>query len=221
MHVVVDLEVSADGRVLPVGDGEGHDGRVGGPDYADRLDRRRAAADAVVVDVHAVRTADPTATVSVEARRVERLRAGRPATPERVVVDPTADTPPDAAVFDGEERIRVLVTGAASADATEALESAGATVTTVGAVDGEVDPDAALAALDGAERVAVEAGGAFVRSLFAAALVDELSTYVAPTLVAGESPRTLTAGPTFPEPIGLDLDAVDRLEGGVLLSYTA
>ncbi|MDR5674141.1 Pyrimidine reductase, riboflavin biosynthesis [Halalkaliarchaeum sp. AArc-CO] len=219
MDVVVNAATSVDGKLstrrreqLP----------ISGPEDFDRVDRLRAAADAIAVGVGTVLADDPNLGVKEEQRRVTRLQNGRPAHPARVVVDTRARTPPDAELFDGEATVYVLVGEGAPGDRLEALRGAGATVLVAGTDDGRVDLPTAFEALsaEGIDRLMVEGGGELVYSLFEAGLVDELSVYVGSFVIGGRNAPTLADGDGFIEAFPeLDLVGVDRLDDGVLLSY--
>jgi 2,5-diamino-6-(ribosylamino)-4(3H)-pyrimidinone 5'-phosphate reductase len=66
----------------------------------------------------------------------------------------------------------------------------------------------------------VEGGGELIFSLFEAGLVDELSTFVGPTIIGGRDAPTLADGEgfvdDFPE---LALRDVERIDDGALLRW--
>jgi len=89
-----------------------------------------------------------------------------------------------------------------------------------------IDLQKALAALKaryGIEKVRVDAGGKLNGALLRAGLVDELSLLVAPTLVGGESPRSLFRAPDLTTPAGVipaSLASVEQMgEGYVWIRY--
>jgi 2,5-diamino-6-(ribosylamino)-4(3H)-pyrimidinone 5'-phosphate reductase len=221
VRVVVNAATSVDGKLST------RDRRqvaISGPEDFDRVDRLRAAADAVLVGVGTVLADDPSLTLDEEDRRVQRLRNGRPGDPARAVLDSRARTPTDARVLDGAAATHLLVGADAPADRTAALTEAGTDVAVHRVAttdDGRVDAAATLDALGdaGVDRLLVEGGGEVIFSLFAADLVDELSVYVGSTLVGGRDAPTLADGEGFLDPRALTLVGVERLDDGVVLTY--
>ncbi|WP_248896249.1 2,5-diamino-6-(ribosylamino)-4(3H)-pyrimidinone 5'-phosphate reductase [Haloplanus halobius] len=217
MEVVVNAATSVDGKLSTR---ERRQVRISGDEDFDRVDRLRAAADAVLVGVGTVLADDPHLGVKSESRRVERLRNGRDANPARVVADSRGRTPLDATVLDDGADTCVLVSEAAPEERRDALRDAGATVIVAGAE--RVDLAAAFAALEreGVDRLLAEGGGELIYSLFAAGLVDELSVFVGSLVIGGRDAPTLADGEGFVEDFpSLELVAVDRLDDGVVLQY--
>ncbi|MEF8890998.1 MAG: 2,5-diamino-6-(ribosylamino)-4(3H)-pyrimidinone 5'-phosphate reductase [Haloferacaceae archaeon] len=218
MYVVANAAMSVDGKLSTR---ERRQVAISGSADFDRVDRLRAAADAVLVGVGTVLADDPHLTLDEEDRRVQRLRNGRPGNPARAVLDSRARTPPDARLLDDAAATHLVVGTDADADRVAALESAGGTVHRVTAPDGRVDAAAALAALEeaGVDRLFVEGGGEVFFSLFDADLVDELTVYVGSTLIGGRDAPTLVDGEGFLDPREVTLTGVERLDDGVVLSY--
>jgi 2,5-diamino-6-(ribosylamino)-4(3H)-pyrimidinone 5'-phosphate reductase len=219
MHVVVNAATSVDGKLSSR---ERTQVAISGADDFDRVDAVRAESDAVMVGVGTVLADDPSLTVKASDRVRDREDRGEPAQPTRVVADSTARTPPDAAVVDDRAQTVVLVGGAAPADRRGALASDSTDVVVAGDAD-RVDLADGLAALAdrGIEALMVEGGGELVFSLFDAALVDELRVYVGSLVVGGRDAPTLVDGDGFVDPdfVDLSLDAVERVDDGVLLTY--
>jgi 2,5-diamino-6-(ribosylamino)-4(3H)-pyrimidinone 5'-phosphate reductase len=218
VYVVANAAMSVDGKLSTR---ERRQVAISGSADFDRVDRLRAAADAVLVGVGTVLADDPHLTLDEEDRRVQRLRNGRPGNPARAVLDSRARTPPDARLLDDAAATHLVVGTDADADRVAALESAGGTVHRVTAPDGRVDAAAALAALEeaGVDRLFVEGGGEVFFSLFDADLVDELTVYVGSTLIGGRDAPTLVDGEGFLDPREVTLTGVERLDDGVVLSY--
>ncbi|GGN90578.1 MULTISPECIES: 2,5-diamino-6-(ribosylamino)-4(3H)-pyrimidinone 5'-phosphate reductase [Haloarcula] len=218
MHVVVNAAMSADGKLstrrreqIP----------ISGPDDFDRVDQLRADSDAVMVGVGTVLADDPSLTVDDPDRREARTERGDPANPARVVADSRIRTPPDARVLDGSAETYLLVSEAAPTDFIEEMEAAGAYVIAAG--EDRVDLTTVLAKLEGegVDQLMVEGGGELIFGLFEEGLVDELSVFVGPKILGGRDAPTLADGDGFVEDFpALDLTGVERLDDGVLLTWS-
>ncbi|MFB6139768.1 MAG: 2,5-diamino-6-(ribosylamino)-4(3H)-pyrimidinone 5'-phosphate reductase [Halosimplex sp.] len=217
MHVVVNAAMSADGKLSTR---EREQVAISGPEDFDRVDAVRAESDAVMVGVGTVLADDPSLTVDAEARRERRRDAGKSEHPARIVADSRVRTPTDARVLDDRAETVLLTSEAAPQDFVAEIEDAGAEVVAAG--EQRVDLPAALAELEsrGIERLMVEGGGELIFSLFAADLVDELSTYVGASVIGGWKAPTLADGDgfvdEFPE---LTLRDVERVDDGVLIRW--
>ncbi|OIB57130.1 2,5-diamino-6-(ribosylamino)-4(3H)-pyrimidinone 5'-phosphate reductase [Natrialba sp. SSL1] len=216
MHVVVNAAMSADGKLSSR---RREQIAISGDADFERVDRLRADSDAVVVGVGTVLADDPHLTVKDENLRDERRTNGEPANPARVVVDSSARTPADAEVLDAAATTYVCVSDAAPVEQRAALAEHADLIT---AGDERVDLLRAFAALQeqGIERVMVEGGGELIFSLFEAGLVDDLSVFVGPKVIGGRDAPTLADGDGFVEHFPeLELAEVERLDGGVLLTW--
>ncbi|AZQ13766.1 2,5-diamino-6-(ribosylamino)-4(3H)-pyrimidinone 5'-phosphate reductase [Halorubrum sp. PV6] len=226
MHVVVNAAQSVDGKLATR---RREQLRISGAEDFDRVDRVRAAADAVLVGVGTVLADDPHLTLDEEARRVERLRNGRAGNPARVVVDSTGRTPTDARILDDAATTYLLVSEAAPNARREALADAGAEVVVVDEPTGKggsrgdhVDLAAGVDALAarGVGRLMIEGGGEIIYSCFDAGLVDELHLYVGSMVIGGRDAPTLADGEGFTESFPrLELVDTERLDDGIVLSY--
>ncbi|AZH26406.1 2,5-diamino-6-(ribosylamino)-4(3H)-pyrimidinone 5'-phosphate reductase [Haloplanus aerogenes] len=217
MEVVVNAATSVDGKLSTR---ERRQVRISGDEDFDRVDRLRAAADAVLVGVGTVLADDPHLGVKSEDRRVQRLRNGRSANPARVVADSRARTPPDATLLNDDAETYLLVSEAAPPERLATLRDAGATVIEAG--EEQVNLSAAFDQLEteGVDRLLVEGGGKVIFSLFEAGLVDELSVFVGSLVLGGREAPTLADGEGFVEDFpALELVGVDRLDDGVVLEY--
>jgi 2,5-diamino-6-(ribosylamino)-4(3H)-pyrimidinone 5'-phosphate reductase len=217
MHVVVNAATSVDGKLSTR---RREQVAISGPEDFERVDRLRAASDAVVVGVGTVVADDPSLTVKDPSLREQRQARDEPANPARVVADSRVRTPPEAEVLDDEAETFLLVAQTAPEDFVAEMDGHGATVIVAG--EERVDLPAAFDELEaaGVEQLLVEGGGELIFSLFEAGLVDELSVFVGSVLIGGREAPTLADGDGFvaslPE---LELESVERRDDGVVLEY--
>ena len=217
MHVVVNAAMSPDAKLSTR---RREQVAISGPEDFRRVDELRASVDAVMVGVGTVLADDPSLTVDDSDLIAQREARGDPPQPARVVADSHARTSPDASVLDDAAETFVLVAEEEPREHVENLADAGATVLVAG--ESRVALPDALARLEthGVEDLMVEGGGELIFSLFADDLVDDLSVYVAPKIIGGRDAPTLADGDGFVEEFpDLTLDAVERIDDGVLLRY--
>jgi 2,5-diamino-6-(ribosylamino)-4(3H)-pyrimidinone 5'-phosphate reductase len=221
MEVVVNAAMSVDGKLSTR---RREQLRISGEADFDRVDRLRAAADAVMIGVGTVLADDPHLTLDDDDRRVHRLRNGRSGNPARVVADSRGRTPLDARILDDAAETHLLVTEEIPDSRRDALVETGAHVHEVAATEAshvDLGDGLAVLAAAGVDRLMVEGGGELIASLFAADLVDELSVYVGSLVVGGRDAPTLVDGDGFVEAFPrLSLVDVEHVDDGVLLRYT-
>lgn len=222
MHVTVNAAMSADGKLSSR---RREQIKISGEDDFARVDRLRGEAGAIVVGVGTVLADDPSLFRYDESHR-ESVRGPDASPPARVVIDSNCRTPPDAAVLNGDRSTYVLTcastSGSKAAEKRTEIASANSSVTFIEAGGDRVDLREALSTLDahGFENLMVEGGGEVIFSLFEADLVDRLCVYVGNVIIGGREAPTLADGTgfvtDFPE---LELDAVERLDSGVVLEW--
>jgi len=208
-HVHANCAVSADGRLAYAG---GRRALLSGPEDLARVQRLRAASDAIVVGAGTVLADDPSLRVHWEL-------LGQPPgrEPARIVLAGRRALPPTAKIFDG--RSPTIVAAPASA---AGPWPAPADRLVVG-VD-RVDVPELCTALyrRGFREVLVEGGAGVLAAFVRAGVVDALTVYLAPVLIGGSSAPTLLAGPETVGPDGvwpLNLESVERLGPGVLIRW--
>ncbi|MEV5647964.1 RibD family protein [Nocardia sp. NPDC052254] len=156
----------------------------------DRVDRERAAADAILIGAETLRRDNPRLLVGSEQRRRDRIAADRPEFPLRVIVSASGDLDPDLRFWhEGGARL-VYTTTAGRARIGDRLTGY-AEVVALGAA---VDFAALLADLGerGVDRLMVEGGGRIHTAFLSADLADELLLAIAPVLVGDSgAPRFL------------------------------
>jgi len=217
MDVVVNAAMSADGKLSSR---RREQIEISGPDDFDRVDRIRHAVDAVAVGIGTVLADDPHLTLDDPERQQQRREGGRPANPARVVVDSRGRTPPESRICDDAADTFVLVSTAAPEARRRALREAGAELIVAG--DERVDLPAAVDELEaaGIERLLVEGGGELIFSVIENGLIDRLTVYVGSLVIGGREAPTLADGEGFIEEFPrLSLEAVDRVDDGVVLDY--
>lgn len=165
---------------------------LSGPADLDRVDAERAGCDAILVGAGTVRGDDPRLLVRSTARRAERVAAGRPESPLRVVLTSSGDLDPAARLFaNGPPPLVYCAT--AGLDRARAGLDAVAEVVDAGPA-GDLDGVLADLAGRGVRRLMVEGGSAVLAGFLDAGLADELQLAVAPLLLGDAgAPRFLGA----------------------------
>lgn len=226
-YIVLNTAMTADGKT----DTTARLGaRISSDRDLERVDRLRAACDAIVVGGRTLLGDDPKLTVKSAALRAERQSQGRPENPTKVgiisrIEDPSSGpTLQDESRFlaAGPARILVFTTKQTHPSQIRRVEQRGAEVFIMG--EHRVDLAAAsrkLWELD-IKQALVEGGGTLNAALLRQGLVDEMYVYVAPLIFGGATAPTPVAGDGLAreEAIGLLLLEVEEMpEGGVLLRY--
>ncbi|MPZ36614.1 MAG: riboflavin deaminase [Rhizobiales bacterium] len=179
MVVVAQCGQSIDARIATA---SGHSHYINGTEGLAHLHRLRALVDAVVVGVGTALADDPQLTV----RRV----AGP--SPARVVLDPSGRLAPTALLLADDGVRRLVVTKMDTMlDLPASIE-----VVRLAAADGQLAPDAVLAALAqrGFRRILIEGGSNTVSRFLAAGCLDRLHVVIAPMII-GAGPASVNLAP--------------------------
>lgn len=189
----------------------------------ERVDRLRADSDAVLVGGRTLHGDDPRLTVKSAVLRQERQALGRPENPLKAAVASRLELKADCNFLTaGPARIVLFTTAQTSGSQLEMLRASGAEVHVL---SGErPDPAQVLRMLkaEGVQRLLVEGGATLNFELLNLGLVDELTIFIAPMVLGGESAPTLAGGfgLTTEAAVPLKLVSAESWEdGGVLLHY--
>lgn len=221
-HILVNVAMTADGKIDTAA-------RRGATisSAADKLrvDRLRAASDAIMVGGRTLISEDPKLTVKSEKLRHERITRGLEENPVKVGIVSVADLKLDGNFLTaGLARRLIYTTQRTPPEQVARLEEAGAQVFVQN--NEAVGLQQVMKSLyqQGIRKLLVEGGGTVIAGLFRLGLVDELTTYVAPRIFGGASAPTLADGPGFlpGQAPSLRLESVEKFddEGGVLIHYT-
>jgi 2,5-diamino-6-(ribosylamino)-4(3H)-pyrimidinone 5'-phosphate reductase len=207
--VWVNCAASLDGRLAFAG---GKRAALSGPEDLGRVQRLRAAADAILVGVGTVVADDPSLRVHWEL-------LGQPPgkNPTRVIVDASGRTPERARVLDGTTPTIV----ATSERSTRAFPPH---VTTIVAGASRVDLSRLFALLfdRGIRRLMVEGGAGILSSVLRAGLFDRFSIYYAPMVVGGATAPPVVSGPETQGPddaAAFELVTLERVGAGYVATY--
>ncbi|MGW4530344.1 RibD family protein [Nocardia sp. NPDC004340] len=185
----------------------------------DRVDALRAESDAILIGAETLRRDNPRLLVNSSDRRLQRVAAGKPDYPVRVIVTARGELDPELRFWQsGGERL-VYTTDSGAARLGDRLAGL-AEVISLGAA---IDFAALLDDLGkhGVESLMVEGGGSIHTAFLSAGLVDEIWMAVAP-LVVGDPAAPRFLGPAaFPGGTGhrMQLADVARIGDIALLHY--
>lgn len=189
----------------------------------ERVDRLRAATDAVMVGGRTLLDENPKLTVKSAELRAEREARGLAPNPVKVGIVSNADLRPDSDFLNaGPARTVIFTTQQTSKQQLEFLRARGVEVYLHDTK--RVDLPSALSTLkeSGINHLMVEGGATLNFELLRLGLVDELTTYMAPLVFGGESAPTMAAGPGLVRSAAIPLKLVNVEaweDGGVLLQY--
>jgi 2,5-diamino-6-(ribosylamino)-4(3H)-pyrimidinone 5'-phosphate reductase len=240
-RIIVNVAATADGKIDSI---LRKGASISSVEDKARVDRLRAGVDAILVGGRTLLNEDPKLTVKSAGLRAERLNNGRPEYPAKVgIITRIPDGLKDRSPFgdgvykqsgltyaplqqfftSGSGQIYLFTTRCTDPETLVHLESAGATVQTLG--QERVDLVAVLRSLhkEGIKSILVEGGGTLIAELFRLDLVDELTIYIAPMIFGGASAPSLADGPGFlPDHAPrLKFHSVKEFdgEGGILIHY--
>jgi 2,5-diamino-6-(ribosylamino)-4(3H)-pyrimidinone 5'-phosphate reductase len=189
----------------------------------ERVDRLRADSDAIMIGGRTLHDEDPKLTVKSDVLHAKRKALGLPENPAKVGVASRLTLKSDCQFLTAGPARRLLFTTARTPAAEIArLRLDGAEVFVQQGK--RVDLEQLLVTLkdNGIERLMVEGGATLNFELLRLGLVDELTVFVAPAIVGGETAPTLAGGAGLADgaAIRLDLQRAEQWEdGGVLLHY--
>ena len=226
-HVLINTAMTADGKIDTFR-------REGAPVSSradlERVDRLRAASDAVMVGGHTLLREDPRLTVKSAVLRAQRLERGLSENPTKVgivsrVLDPAAGPTimSDGKFLNyGPARVVIFTTEQTTSDQIARLRERNAEVFVLG--EQRVDLRAALRRLReiGIKRLMVEGGGTLNAELLRLGLVDEIHLYIAPLIFGGATAPTVADGVGFSreEAPYLRLQKLEQTAyGGIVVQY--
>ncbi len=170
--VTAKVATTLDGRIAAA---NGESQWITGPAAREDVHRLRAQAAAVVTGIGTLMTDNP---------RLNCRATGANGQPLRVVVDSTLKTPPSARMFSVAGEVLIAVGRQAASHRIAEMEKV-AKVAVFESGDGRVDCRALMNYLSEQQinEVLVEAGPTLVGALLEADLIDELITYIAPSML--------------------------------------
>jgi 2,5-diamino-6-(ribosylamino)-4(3H)-pyrimidinone 5'-phosphate reductase len=221
-YVLVNAAMTVDGKI----DTAARQGaQISTRDDWERVDRLRAASDAIVVGGRTLMAEDPRLSVKSPGLRAERVRQGKPEAPLKVGVVSRLELPRSSRfLHEGNGQVMVLATQRTPAQHVAMLRDEGAEVVILG--EDRVDLAAGLRLLHerGVRRLMLEGGGTLIGEFFRLRLVDELHLYIGPLIFGGATAPTLADGagmePGLPARLKLQDISVEP-EGGVIVRYQA
>ncbi len=219
-YVFINVAMTVDGKIDTF---ERKGAAISSQGDKERVDKLRAASDAVMVGGKTLLDEDPKLTVKSEVLRSDRVARGFSPNPVKVGIVTQANIKPDSAFLNaGPAGIVIFTTRQTSKAQVSFLESCGVNMYVH---DSErVNVQSALATLKelGINRLMVEGGATLNFELLNLGLVDEVTAYVAPMIFGGETAPTMAAGSGLirSEATLLKLIHMEKWDdGGVLLQY--
>lgn len=218
MKIILNVAMTLDGKIDTVA-------RQGASISSDldweRVDRLRAAQDAVMVGGRTLLDDDPRLTVKSVDLRAERVARGFSPDPVKVgIVSDARLSANSRFLCVGTAPIILFTTKRTSSAQLAMLKGMGAQVFVLGERRVDLGTAMGILAEQKIERVLVEGGGSLNAALLAEGLVDEVQIYIAPLIFGGASAPTLADGEGFPRSVKLDLIELEKTDDmGVLARY--
>ena len=218
MKTTVNVAMTLDGKIDTVAR---QGAKISSDADWERVDRLRAAHDAILVGGNTLLSEDPRLTVKSEQLRASRVTRGLAPAPAKVgMISNAALSANSRFLTDGGGEVFLFTTERTSPQQLALLKDAGAKVFIMG--KRLINLHAAFGILreHGIQTLMVEGGGEMIAALLAVGLVDEIHAYIAPLIFGGATAPTLADGGGLQEKAKLDLISVEKLEdGGVLAKY--
>jgi len=220
-YVILNVAMTADGKTDTV---SRRGAAISSPLDRQRVDRLRAASDAVMVGGRTITGDDPRLTVNSAELRAGRLARGLDENPVKVGVITNINLPASSRFLTaGPASIIIFTTTQTDPAQVERLSEQGVRVFVMG--ERRVDLKGAMWCLkdQGINRLLVEGGGTLNEELLRQNLVDEISVYIAPMIFGGADAPTFAsgAGLGWEEAIPLEQTRFENLaDGGIVLYYT-
>jgi len=219
-YTIINVAMTADGKIDTF---ERQGAKISSDDDWQRVDRLRAACDAVMVGGRTLKDEDPRLTVKSNALRVERASRGIPENPTKVGVISSIDISPKSRFLtDGNSQVFIFTTERSSPEHIKALESIGVKVFVTGEIKVNLSQMMVSLSDHGIEKLLVEGGGSLNSALIQAKLVNEIQVYLAPMIFGGSNAPTLAdgLGLSRENAIHLKTKSVNPLvDGGVIIQY--
>jgi len=219
-YTFINVAMTADGKIDTF---ERQGAAISSPRDRERVDRLRAASDAVMVGGRTLIDEDPKLTIKSEALRAGRTARGLPPNPRKVGIVTVADIRLDSNfINNGSAQVVIFTTNQTSNDQISALRSCGVQV--FAHAGPRVDLMTVMKTLDnlGVQRLMVEGGGTLNFELVKLGLVDEITAYIAPVVFGGAHAPTMADGPGVSREKAFRLKLMDVElwdDGGVVLKY--
>lgn len=212
-YTFINIAASADGKIS---DQKRKQVKISCEEDAQRVDRLRASSDAIMVGIGTVLSDDPRLTVKNEELRNERVAAGRPPNPIRVVVDSGCRVPQTSQVLKNDAQTIVAVSERAEKNKIEEISHMAEVVVT-GKERVNLSGLAARLFEFGIGKLMVEGGGVLNHGLLSEGLVDEIMIYYGNEII-GDGPSPVD-GRSFDPPIQLELKDIERVGEGVIVKW--